>query len=117
MNINEIIDQMESGLEVALPGPWVFHPGTMRAIIAYVRELEARAEAAEAENLEQARLLGMGAERELALLSRAERAEAKVAIAKQALKIIAGKSQCIDNLMGNGDVAEAALAAMEATDE
>ena len=49
--------------------------------------------------------------------ARAEAAEAKVALAKQALKIIAGKSQCIDNLMGNGDVAEAALAAMEATDE
>lgn len=78
---------------------------------------KARAEAAEAENLEQARLLGMGAERELALLSRVERADAKLALARQALEIIAGKSQCIDNLMGNGDVAEAALAAMEAADE
>lgn len=51
------------------------------------------------------------------LEARAEKAEAKVAIAKQALEIIAGKSQCIDNLMGNGDVAESALAAMEAADE
>lgn len=50
MSINEIIDQMESGLEVALPGPWAAHPDTMRAIIAHIRELEARAEAAEAEN-------------------------------------------------------------------
>ena len=87
MNINEILKLMD--LRIRDNGYGVFDPDTMRAIIAHVRELEARA----------------------------EKAEAKVAIAKQALEIIAGKSQCIDNLMGNGDVAESALAAMEAADE
>ena len=87
MNINEILKLMD--LRIRDNGFGVFDPDTMRAIIAHIRELEARA----------------------------EKAEAKVAIAKQALEIIAGKSQCIDNLMGNGDVAESALAAMEAADE
>ena len=87
MNINEILKLMD--LHIRDNGFGVFDPDTMRAIIAHIRELEARA----------------------------EKAEAKVAIAKQALEIIAGKSQCIDNLMGNGDVAESALAAMEAADE
>lgn len=32
---------------------------------------------------------------------------------KHALEIIAGKSQCLDNLMGNRDVAERALAYLD----
>lgn len=39
----------------------------------------------------------------------AAKLERKVMIAKEALEIIAGKRQCLDNLMGNVDVAEAAL--------
>lgn len=50
MNINEILELIEAGLEGMTPGPWVFHPDTMRAIIAHIRELEARSERAEAAN-------------------------------------------------------------------
>ena len=48
MNIKEILDNIERGLEGVTPGPWVFHPDTMRAILAHIRELEARVEVAEA---------------------------------------------------------------------
>lgn len=43
------------------------------------------------------------------LRTRAEAAEAREAQMREALEIIAGKRQCIDNLMGNVDVAEWAL--------
>ena len=33
----------------------------------------------------------------------------KLAVARDALRIIAGERQCLDNLMSNGDVARAAL--------
>lgn len=87
MNINEILELID--MRIRDNASAQFAPETMNTLRAHIRELEARA----------------------------KNAEAKVAIAKQALEIIAGKSQCIDNLMGNGDVAEATLAAMEATDE
>jgi hypothetical protein len=35
---------------------------------------------------------------------------AQIQIAREALEIVAGKRQCIDNLMGNQEVAQAALA-------
>lgn len=38
-------------------------------------------------------------------------------IAREAFEIIAGRRQCIDNLMGNIDVAHAALAAIDALKE
>lgn len=87
MNINEILELMGHRIRGNASGQ--FSPESMNTLRAHIRELE----------------------------ERAEKAEAKVAIAKQALEIIAGKSQCIDNLMGNGDVAEAALKAMEDTDD
>jgi hypothetical protein len=34
-------------------------------------------------------------------------------VLKEALEIIAGKRQCLDNLMGNRDVAESALASLD----
>lgn len=40
---------------------------------------------------------------------RALRAERRLSIANEALEIVAGKRQCLDNLMGNRDVAEEAL--------
>lgn len=40
---------------------------------------------------------------------RSMRLESHLAVATHALEIIAGKSQCLDNLMGNRDVAEQAL--------
>jgi len=43
---------------------------------------------------------------------RALNAERRVSIATEALEIIAGKRQCIDNLMGNREVAEYALRLM-----
>lgn len=38
-------------------------------------------------------------------------------LAREALEIIAGKRQCLDNLMGNADVAHAALDAIAALKE
>ena len=38
-------------------------------------------------------------------------------LAREAMEIIAGKRQCLDNLMGNTDVALAALAAIDALKE
>ena len=87
MNINKILELIDLRIRDYASG--VFAPESMNTLRAHIRELEARA----------------------------KRAEAKVSIAKQALEIIAGKSQCIDNLMGNGDVAESTLTAMDATDE
>lgn len=43
---------------------------------------------------------------------RSMRLESHLVVAVHALEIIAGKSQCRDNLMGNQDVAEAALKAI-----
>lgn len=43
---------------------------------------------------------------------RAMRLESHLVVAVEALGIIAGKRQCLDNLMGNRDVAEAALKAI-----
>jgi len=57
---------------------WNQRPDMAAAIAerdAEIERLTARAEAADAETLEQARLLGMGAERELALMAKADRWE------------------------------------------
>ncbi|MFP1634124.1 hypothetical protein ACLB6G_20535 [Zhengella sp. ZM62] len=141
MNINEILDQIERGLEGVTPGPWKPHrnnafwelvpnnagtngipysiadfcasdpsdtrglqeanaahiarcdPGTMRAIIDAYRQMEARAEAAEAEckRLESSRdgyARKSDAHEKIAgeWQSRAEAAEAKVARMREALE-------------------------------
>lgn len=44
------------------------------------------------------------------------RAERRLSIATQALEIIAGKRQCLDNLMGNRDVADEAMRLIAADD-
>ena len=38
--------------------------------------------------------------------------ESRLRLAAEALEIISGRRQCLDNLMGNQDVADAALAAI-----
>ena len=50
------------------------------------------------------------------LIARSENATLTAALeeARVSLEIIAGKRQCLDNLMGNGDVARAALATIKA---
>ena len=47
-------------------------------------------------------------------LAEADPRDEALRLAREALEIIAGRRQCIDNLMGNTDVALAALAAIDA---
>jgi len=68
------IERLRRGLNVA----WAdrdMHSAARAEAEEVAERLTARAEAMEAETLEQARLLGMGAERELALMAKADRWE------------------------------------------
>lgn len=67
--------QTESKAYFEANGIVVTDPGLVPELIVEIERLTARAEAADAETLEQARLLGMGAERELALMAKADRWE------------------------------------------
>jgi len=67
--------QTESKAYFEANGIVVTDPGLVPELIVENARLTARAEAADAETLEQARLLGMGAERELALMAKADRWE------------------------------------------
>jgi len=67
--------QTESKAYFEANGIVVTDPGLVPELIVEIARLTARAEAADAETLEQARLLGMGAERELALMAKADRWE------------------------------------------
>lgn len=48
-------------------------------------------------------------EAEKALVSVVERYQSQIKIMREALQIIAGERQCLDNLMSNADVAREAL--------
>jgi len=67
--------QTESKAYFEANGIVVTDPGLVPELIVEIARLTARAEAAEMETMEQARLLGMGAERELALMAKADRWE------------------------------------------
>lgn len=60
-----------------------------------IERLTARAEAADAETLEQARLLGMGAERELALMAKADRWERMADRLMNALSLARNRLQSV----------------------
>lgn len=64
--------------------------------------LAAEVEKLEAELMEQARLNGMGGDRELKLMAENERYRA-------ALEMVAGKRLCLDPLMSNAEIAKAVL--------
>lgn len=62
------INELRRLTQAATPGPWIVNASA-------ISELIDRLEAAESDGLEQARLNGMGGEREAALLSKLEAAE------------------------------------------
>lgn len=98
------------GYKEALPdGPWVLYEDAAAAL------------AAEKERWKWFAERGMSETTVVDLIQQVATAEARcdtlagaLRTAKAACEIIAGKRQCLDNLMGNGDVAEAALAAIDA---
>lgn len=70
------INELRRLTQAATPGPWIVNASA-------ISELLDRLEAAESEAIEQARLNGMGAERELALMAKLEAAEKAVTEAYQ----------------------------------
>jgi hypothetical protein len=89
------------------------HPEYLSEAADILLALKARAEAAEKErdDLYNERHLFVLDTARRELQARAEAAGKRIEILMEGLEIIAGRRQCIDNLMSNADVAIAALEA------